>query len=64
VFKAECKEESDHNVHLSIVQDGHHWTAITIKNPEHEIPLIISALVRYLADHLAQLKGVGHSKHL
>ncbi len=52
MYEAKCKEESDNSVHLSISRDGFRWTALIFKNPEHEIPLVISALVRYLADHL------------
>lgn len=64
MYKAECKEciESDNDVHLIVQRSGFKWTALIFKNPEHEIPLVINALVRYLADHLSSPEGSDQAK--
>jgi len=49
MFKAECKY-SHKDLYLSITHNGYQWTSIAIKNPEHEIPLIIKALEYHLSD--------------
>ena len=43
-YEAKCK--MDHGeLFLSITHNGYQWISISIKDPGHEIPLIIDALV-------------------
>jgi len=46
-YKVECKYDHG-DLFLSTTQNGYQWTAIAIKDPEYEIPLIISQLQPYL----------------
>jgi len=47
-YKVECKY--DHrDLYLSITHNGYQWSALSIKEPEIEIPLIISELQRHLS---------------
>ena len=46
MFKVECKYDHK-DLYLSITHNGYQWTSIPIKDPEHEIPLIIDALQRH-----------------
>lgn len=42
-YKAKCKK--DHSTwYLSVTHNGNQWTSISIKNPDHEVPLILEAL--------------------
>uniref|UniRef100_A0A6M3LG82 Uncharacterized protein n=1 Tax=viral metagenome TaxID=1070528 RepID=A0A6M3LG82_9ZZZZ len=51
-YGVKCK--LDHGeLYLSITHNGYQWTSISIKQPEVEIPLIISELQRHLTKRLS-----------
>jgi len=48
-YKVEVKtERNGKDIYLSVTHNGYQWASIAIKEPEIEIPLIISALRHYL----------------
>ena len=49
MFKVECKYDHKY-LYLSVTHNEYQWTSIAIKNPKHEIPLIIKALENHLSE--------------
>lgn len=47
-YKVEVSVENDKYTYLSITHNGLAWSALSIKEPKIEIPLIIFALQRHL----------------
>ena len=57
-YKVEVNIERKKDVYLSVTHDAYNWASISINDPVAEIPLIVSALQRYIS----KLHGLERSK--
>ncbi len=54
-YKAECKKDH-HGWYLSVTHNGYQWASINIKDPDHEVPLLLKAL-NNLTSHSSKAAG-------